>query len=921
MRPEKLIISAFGPYASRQEIDLTLLGNRGLYLITGDTGAGKTTIFDAITYALYGEPSGTNRDASMLRSKYADEGMPTEVELTFLHAGKRYTVKRNPENRRKKNRGSGETKQIAGAELHLPDGRVETKTTAVTQKIIEILGVNKEQFSQIAMIAQGDFLKLLLADTKDRQAHFREIFRTRIFRTFQDELKNEDSRISNEREREKGSIQQYIGGILCTEDDLLAPEIQRAKAGELLYAEVVSLLDRLIEKEKQQSRQEKEALTEIENKIEALTAIIAQAEEQQATQNDLAQAKTELEGKAAELENLRQALEREQAKTPELETLVKETNRIEMELPAYEEVETRKNAIRQAEKRNDEAKNQQNEQEFLLLSLQEELSVLRQELKDLENSGEIKARLEHELEQVKSRKEALSSFKEEIAALQRLKGDICQAQEAYIQAEADAMQQKKVADELRLAFNSGQAGIMAEQLMEGMPCPVCGSTTHPHKAKKTDKVKPESEVVLAEKKAKALQDAANVCSQTAAEKRGKADAAEVAIQEKAKALIGSWHPDEAGEQAQKLLDTVSGEQVRIEQQIKNENNRIRRKEKLNKLIPEKEKEQAETAEKLNTLRKEIAAAESALREMKYTMEKQAAKLSFPDPHSAQESIQNLKQKAADIKRAQESAETSYHACSEQVAALKAKIQQSEKRLENKSEIDIDHEKMEKAACLETKQKLTRQSKLTEHHLATNETAMANIQKAASTMKTLDEKWQWVNALSATANGTLKGKEHIMLETYIQATYFDRILRRANVHLMRMSGGKYDLKRRETAADFRTQSGLDLDVIDHYNGSVRSVKSLSGGESFIASLSLALGLSEEIQMSAGGIRLDTMFVDEGFGSLDEDTLQQAMRALHSLTEGNRLIGIISHVSELRREIDKQIVVKKEKTGGSMVHIVV
>ena len=186
MRPIKLIMSAFGPYAGRQEIDLGKLGDRGLYLITGDTGAGKTTIFDAITYALYGEPSGQNRDASMLRSKYAEGETPTEVELTFLHAGKEYTVRRNPEYIRKKSRGTGETKQLAGAELKLPDGRVETKTTAVTNKIKEILGVDKEQFCQIAMIAQGDFLKLLLADTRDRQAHFREIFRTQIYETFQE---------------------------------------------------------------------------------------------------------------------------------------------------------------------------------------------------------------------------------------------------------------------------------------------------------------------------------------------------------------------------------------------------------------------------------------------------------------------------------------------------------------------------------------------------------------------------------------------------------------------------------------------------------------------------------------------------------------------------------------------------------------
>ena len=203
---------------------------------------------------------------------------------------------------------------------------------------------------------------------------------------------------------------------------------------------------------------------------------------------------------------------------------------------------------------------------------------------------------------------------------------------------------------------------------------------------------------------------------------------------------------------------------------------------------------------------------------------------------------------------------------------------------------------------------------------TNKEVLNHINDASASFAALDRKWQWMTAVSDTANGSLKGRQRVMFETWIQMVFFDRILRRANVHLMQMSGGKYDLKRRETPEDNRGQSGLELDVIDHANGSVRSVKTLSGGESFIASLSLALGLSEEIQMSAGGIRLESMFVDEGFGSLDEETLQQAMRALSSLSESNRLIGIISHVAELRRAVDRQIVVKKERNGGSRIEAV-
>ncbi len=273
-----------------------------------------------------------------------------------------------------------------------------------------------------------------------------------------------------------------------------------------------------------------------------------------------------------------------------------------------------------------------------------------------------------------------------------------------------------------------------------------------------------------------------------------------------------------------------------------------------------------------------------------------------------------------MKAAMEAARNRLSGWEKDMAALKGRISMSEAMLQNGEIPDVAAKSAQRQTLLELRDEQNRQLTGIAHRMATNQAALAGIRASSDSLIRLDREWQQVSALNATANANLRKRERITLETYVQMTYFDRIIRRANVHLMRMSGGKYDLVRRETAENLRAQSGLDLDVIDHYNGTTRSVKTLSGGESFIASLPLALGLSEEIQMSAGGIRMDTMFVDEGFGSLDEETLQQAMRALHSLTEGNRLIGIISHVAELRRAIDKQIVVRKEKTGGSTVRVV-
>ena len=296
-------------------------------------------------------------------------------------------------------------------------------------------------------------------------------------------------------------------------------------------------------------------------------------------------------------------------------------------------------------------------------------------------------------------------------------------------------------------------------------------------------------------------------------------------------------------------------------------------------------------------------------------------MKFKSKKEAEETVKHLKNGIQLHKNALEKVETEYADLEKELAGLKGKIDQLKKQLESKEDIDTEKLLEEKNALTEKKTELTEKSETISTRIYTNNRAKENISKKATELTTIEEKWTWVKALSNTANGNISGKEKIMLETYIQATFFDRIIDRANTRLMVMSGGQYELIRRQEASNYRSQSGLELDVKDHYNGSIRNVKTLSGGESFKASLSLALGLSDEIQSNAGGIKLDTMFVDEGFGSLDEESLQQAIKALADLSEGNRLVGIISHVAELKERIDKQVIVTKEKTGGSKVTIVI
>ena len=910
MRPIRLTMSAFGPYAGKQVLELDRLGTGGLYLITGDTGAGKTTIFDAITFALYGEPSGDNRSASMLRSKYAAPDTPTDVELVFDYAGKQYTVKRSPEYNRRKTRGEGETRQPAAAELHLPDGTVETKPSSVNSRIAEILGVNRDQFRQIAMIAQGDFLKLLLADTTERQKHFREIFRTGIYQQLQDRLKEETANVSRERENRKNSTRQYVRGILCAEDDPLEGEVTRAKNEDMLTEDIVDLLNRLIERDGKEEETAEAELAGMNRRAEELTRRLTRAEEQRKARTEIEAARMERTAKEAEKDALEAAVARENSRAGELEEKTAETARIRDELPAYRQAEIRRAEIASEEAMLNKKKEEKEKLGQDALRIAGELQAMKDERQPLETAGEDRDRLKREEEQEKERGTRLRTLQQKLDQLEELRRAARQAGEEYLSAENEAAERLREAEDKRRAFNREQAGIMAEQLRDGEPCPVCGAVHHPHKAEKSENAPSEADVRNAEKRTREAQKTATDKSAKSGTAAGNVQAAE---------MLGEILLEDAAEKISSQLEEARDHFRILKEKIQAEENRVARREQLDRLIPAKEKElEAKNAEAGGA---DVAAASltAALNEKRLNADAEEKKLRFSGRRAAEDRIRELEKETADMKAAADQARNALEEWNRRMAGLQARIEQCEKLISDAENIDTEACKAEQQELNAQRDACTRRLSEVNHRRESNTAAQRNILETADAMAELDRKWQQVNALSATANGKLQGKDKVMLETYIQMTYFDRILRRANIHLMQMSSGQYELKRRETAGDMRAQSGLDLDVTDHYNGSSRSVKTLSGGESFIASLSLALGLSEEIQAGAGGIRLDTMFVDEGFGSLDEETLQHAMRALNSLTESNRLIGIISHVSELRREIDRQIVVKKERSGGSTASI--
>jgi len=347
----------------------------------------------------------------------------------------------------------------------------------------------------------------------------------------------------------------------------------------------------------------------------------------------------------------------------------------------------------------------------------------------------------------------------------------------------------------------------------------------------------------------------------------------------------------------------------------------KRKDDINRVLPEKREKLEGVKQQILALKEDISKNKAVAETVEKRVLQISQKLMFENKSVAQGVKAELEERKTVLENAMVKAKEAFENNEKNIASVVSRIEENKRLIATTAETDADAEQLKQAELKTKKEQLLKTQKDVHSSKTANMVCLENILRKSEEIKSVEEKWTWVKALSNTANGNISGKEKIMLETYIQMTYFDRIINRANSRLLVMSGGQYELVRRKEAENNRSQSGLELDVVDHYNGTKRSVKTLSGGESFMASLSLALGLSDEIQSSAGGIRLDTMFVDEGFGSLDEESLSQAIRALSSLAEGNRLVGIISHVNELKERIEKQIVVKKEKTGGSRVSVVV
>lgn len=932
MRPIKLIISAFGPYAECETIDFEKLGNKGLYLITGDTGAGKTTIFDAITYVLYGKSSGKTRSSSMLRSKYAKPDVPTFVKMEFEYRNKKYVIERNPEYERPKIHGEGTTTQGANATLIYPDKDTPvTGSSNVTVAINELIGLDYEQFTQIAMIAQNDFLKLLLADTDERRKIFSKIFNTYPYEKLQLKLGDEAKRLRRLVDDQNKSISQYIDGIRCSDSFVARQQLEAIKNNktENGIENTIDFIEELINNDQDLLKVINERIIKTEKALSDVDKKLVEVNRDNSAKKQKLNAEQFIESNKPNLEVLEKRVElckEEEPVRKELEYKIKEQEQL---MPRYDKLfDTEKEYVNELKL----IKTKESEFESLckdIENLNKVLATNKENLQKLKDADAVLVKIENAKTGYDNVKKNLSNIINQCNDYEGKNHELELLQQRAIKANDSWETKSNECAAVEKTFLNQQAGILAGNLRDGEPCIVCGSTVHPNPFKLMDKQITEKMVEDAKNKVNELKAIATNYSNKAGMQKGIVDILYESIVENFRNLKEIFK--EVLEE--RAINTVSDikawsdeKLVKVEEAISKNNgyyeiakNNVQVKEQIEKQIPETEEQINNNNNKKDILNSDISNLKIKNRENAILLEQFREKLEFQSRKDAESNLNQLKINLSELENKATQALNSYDKCKKSIDDANATIKTIEEQLKDSKNYDLEQIISESNKLQEEKKAVNNQRNDVSIRIEINTGALENIKTNLNKLVTTEEKYKWVNALAQTANGNINGKSKIALETYVQISYFERIINRANLRFMKMTNGQYELKRSTESDDQRSKTGLELNVIDHYNGTERDVRTLSGGESFKASLSLALGLSDEIHCAAGGIKIDTLFVDEGFGTLDEDSLSSAIEALNTLTEGDRLVGIISHVQELKTRIDRKIIVSKNKVKGSKVAV--
>lgn len=926
MRPLKLIMSAFGSYAGVQELDFSRLGEKGLYLICGDTGAGKTTIFDAITYAIYDAPSGGGekkedmlRSSRMLRSTYASPDTKTYVSLTFLHRGEEYTVIRNPAYMRPRQRGSGYTEEKPYAELRLPDGSIISDRT-VNTRLQELLGINREQFKQVSMIAQGEFREMLKADTDKRITLFRDLFQTQNFSRLQERLA-QDAREQEQQCRQLRSvITDKLRAVTCDEAAPSAGQLAALQGNQLSDPEADALLAAYILYDEQAEKQLTARQEENTNKLKVIAVQQEQAELRKRTQEQINETEALVKAATNRAEDADGAYATALLREPEADNALAEARLLEASMESYARLESCTAALAQARTMHSQALGNLQQCTGRLVQLEEVIQKARNDISSLQHCAAEAERLSHTKEDLGRQTTMLEALSEEHTGLLSARRNLLDASARLRYAIAEHTAAQSRYQQLNEAWYDQQAGHLArERLSPGTPCPVCGSTEHPHPAQLPAVSVGKADVEEAER----LRDRASAQEAEAqsrhdvifsdAEKR-EADFSVHMLD----ALGTSDEADFLPKIQQKRADLAVQMQATEQQLAAAQAGEIRR-QKLEAGMPQHERELDGLRIRQAKLQQDILRYQSSVSELAAQQELLLAQLSLPSQKEAEAKLQQLLVISDSIRKQIQHADQARRDTAEDVKAHQGRLNALTESLLALPQVD-EAAVFESLTALEAEQlQVTAKLRAVHLRLAINRGAQQEIARAREKLSKEDARYAWLSELARTANGRLEGKEKIMLEAYVQMACFERILLHANHRMKAMSRGQYELVRSLEADNLRSQSGLELNVRDYTNNTERNVRSLSGGEAFLASLSLALGMSDEIQAQEGGIELDTLFVDEGFGSLDDELLQVAISTLNGLSEDRRLVGIISHVGDLREKIDRKIIVSKAPDGSSRARI--
>lgn len=948
MIPIKLVISAFGSYAEREEIDFTRAG-AGVFLVTGDTGAGKTTIFDAITYALYDQTSGGRREGNMMRSQYADAETPTFVEFSFRYRGEEYRVVRSPEYERKSRRKGkdGEIKyttERANAALYMPDGQEFLgKKAEINRKIVEIIGLDAEQFTQTVMIAQGEFLKLLYARSDERKEIFSRLFCTEVCARIQRKLKDRTKELYGMLQDVKKAQEQEQSHLvwmgigereLFFETPLPEQRLER--------------IDRLLEEGRQREEALKEQAERLQKELEKKKEILARTEDR----NQQFERCREARMKKAGLESKKEYFLLEKKKVE----LAGKAERVRGIWDQYRQAEDQKKLLehgredmeqelRDREKSGEECRKLRREQEERLKKRQEAYKKAEQEAGELEKwlgqHKECRVFLEKARkaeEEENKRWEELCTFRDRLPAVAEGRTEQAGALRRLEEKKRDYEKARLEHEQKNECFLREQAGMLAAGLGEGKPCPVCGSLEHPAPAELSGEAPTQEEVKEARRLRERKEAEKDEAQQRFLDVRKECAAEERVLLSLGRKLIGEDFSLDEEEAPAKVDEAVRAAQRRLEDcreqtaqktleveqykaaETRQEAFRKSREESLasmdrirEEILTVEERLQL-SVQRSAVLRGEIAARAEALQKMQTVIDErrrdyEAAleKEGFLSEERYRDSLMDEEKKQQILKECQ--------AYEEACIQADTQVKMWERELEGLTAADtremregIQDLEKEKTAAEEARRELYSRNTV-------NRTVKEKLERLYRDEAELEERYTRYLTLDQTANGNLAGSAKIDFESYVQRRYFRQIISCANQRLYKMASGDFLLTCRALEnLGMRGNVGLDLDVYSLDTGKIRDVRTLSGGESFMAALSMALGLADVISRTAGGVQMKTMFVDEGFGSLDEYSREQAIGVLNNLAGGERMIGIISHVTELKESIDRQLVVSKTKKGS-------